>query len=312
MPTIVIALGGNALTCNNKSSAKDQKTVARRTADQLVSLVDAGYQLVLVHGNGPQVGNIILAEEMNDSESTPSMPLDTCVAMSQGQIGFWLQSEIKNSLLAHGKDVDVVTIVSQVAVNPEDSAFGSPAKPIGQFYTSASEAKQIADERGFAVKEDAGRGWRRVVPSPKPTNIIEINSIKTLVNHKNIVITGGGGGIPVVETAEGLVGIEAVIDKDHTGALLAEQIGADMFVILTAVPAVMLDYDRPDQRVISQATPSQLANYIDQGHFAPGSMLPKIEAACNFVKNTQKTAAIGGLEDISSIINGKKGTIIHP
>lgn len=312
MPTIVIALGGNALICNNKSSAKDQKTVARRTADQLVSLVDAGYQLVLVHGNGPQVGNIILAEEMNDSESTPSMPLGTCVAMSQGQIGFWLQSEIKNSLLANSKDMDVVTIVSQVAVNPEDSAFNSPTKPIGQFYHSAAEAKQIADQRGFIVKEDAGRGWRRVVPSPKPINIIEINSIRTLVNNKNIVIAGGGGGIPVVETTHGLVGIEAVIDKDHTGALLAEQLDADMFVVLTAVPAVMLDYNKSNQRSITKATPSQLATYIDEGQFAPGSMLPKIEAACNFVTSTKKTAAIGGLEDIGSIVSGKKGTLIHP
>lgn len=290
--TILVALGGNALQVEGAASGEAQKAAARATARQLVKLVKAGHKLVIVHGNGPQVGAIVLHEEALNTPQTPAMALDTCGAMSQGQIGYWLQQALQSELAAEGITVPVAAIVTQTVVRDDDPAFQKPTKPIGSFYADQQTAEAAARERGFAIMEDAGRGWRRVVASPRPVDIIEKDFIKSAVAAGNIVIAAGGGGVPVVQQSGSLVGVEAVIDKDLAAEKLAELIGADTFLILTAVDRVSVNFRQPNETLLGDVTVAELQQYINEGQFAPGSMLPKIEAVIAFVQARSGCSAI--------------------
>lgn len=310
MTRIVVALGGNALSFDGKATATAQQQVANQTAGLLARLVQAGHELAVVHGNGPQIGNIILHEEAINTEKTPTMPVDTCGAMSQGQIGYWLQNAFFNNFQALGINKPVAAMVTQVLVDPNDPAFSNPTKPIGPFY-SEEEAKKLATERGFTVKEDAGRGWRKVVPSPAPIDIVEADLVKMALDNQAILIAAGGGGIPVYYKDDKLVGLEAVIDKDFAAAKLAEIIDADVLLILTAVDTIKINYGQPDEQSISQMTLDQARQYIAEGQFAPGSMLPKVEASIKFVSTGGgRQAIITTPEGALDAINGLTGTKI--
>lgn len=311
MSKIVIALGGNALGKN----PTEQLSLLEKVAKIIVDLVKNGNKIVLTHGNGPQVGQIVLAMDYasNGEVKTPSMPFPECGSMSQGYIGYQLQQCLQDELERQAVVRDCATIITQVLVDPNDSAFQNPTKPIGMFYTK-EEADTIALEKGYVMQEDAGRGYRRVVPSPKPIDIVEKNIIKQLVDNDNIVIAVGGGGIPVIKTnkIELLEGTDAVIDKDKSSALLARQINADMLLILTAVDKVYLNYNTNNQIAIDTLSVGEAEEYIKQGHFAKGSMLPKIEACLDFVKNTDNTKAIiTSLEKAGLALSGKTGTVIE-
>lgn len=310
MSKIVIALGGNALGKN----PQEQLTLLKSVATTIVNLVKEGNQIVLTHGNGPQVGQIFLAMDYssNGDAGTPKMPFPECGSMSQGYIGYQLQQCIQDELEHQGIVRYCATLITQVLVDSMDSAFNNPTKPIGMFY-SKEEAMKIQQDKGYIFVEDAGRGYRRVVPSPKPKDIIEKNVIKLLVNNNNIVIAAGGGGIPVIKTdkIELLEGVEAVIDKDKTAALLANLIDADMLLILTAVDKVCLNYNTDKQVELDTINIDEAKKYIDENQFAKGSMLPKIEACISFVENSDnKKAIISSLDKASDAINGKNGTII--
>jgi carbamate kinase len=307
---IVVALGGNALSLDGKATATAQQQVANQTAGLLARLVQAGHELAVVHGNGPQIGNIILHEEAINTEKTPTMPVDTCGAMSQGQIGYWLQNAFFNNFQALSINKPVAAMVTQVLVDPNDPAFSNPTKPIGPFY-SEEEAKKLSAERGFTVKEDAGRGWRKVVPSPAPIDIVEADLVKMALDNQAILIAAGGGGIPVYYKDDKLVGLEAVIDKDFAAAKLAEIIDADILLILTAVDTIKINYGQHDEQSISQMTLDQARQYIAEGQFAPGSMLPKVEASIKFVSTGGgRQAIITTPEGALDAINGLTGTKI--
>ena len=309
MSKIVIALGGNALG----KDPGEQLKLLENVAKIIVELVKQGNQIVLTHGNGPQVGQILLAMDYSakNSGETPSMPFAECGSMSQGYIGYQLQQSLQNEMKRQNIVKDTATIVTQVLVDQNDSAFSNPTKPIGSFY-SKEEADKIVREKGYTFVEDAGRGYRRVVPSPKPISIVEKNIIKELVQNNNLVIAVGGGGIPVVKKNGLLSGVAAVIDKDRSAALLAKEIDADMLLILTAVDKVYLNYNKENQLALDKMTVKEAQEYMNTGHFAKGSMLPKIEACINFVKgNTNKKAIIGSLEKAALAINGKSGTTIE-
>jgi carbamate kinase len=306
---VVIALGGNAIQSGD-ASAKAQQLALEKTARQLVDFIDKGIDIIISHGNGPQVGNILLQQASADSIKNPAMPLDTCGSMSQGMIGYWMQNAMDKVLKERGIEKDVVTIVTRVVVDSNDPAFLHPTKPIGPFY-SEEEARQIMEQTGFSFKEDAGRGWRRVVPSPKPVSIKEHSVINSLVEQGTIVISVGGGGIPVVETENGLVGIEAVIDKDFASQKLAELVDADALIILTAVDHVYIDFNKPSQKKLEEISIKELEEYIESGHFAAGSMLPKVEAAMNFAKTSPKRKTIiTSLEQAANAMDGKAGTVV--
>jgi len=306
--TIVIALGGNALQQKGEASADAQKRVAHLTVTQLVPLLREGHRLVIVHGNGPQIGNIVLHEEAINTDEVPTLPLDSSGAMSQGLIGYWLQQALQNELRRVGMAMPVATIVTQTLVDAQDPAFQDPTKPIGPFYATEAEAKA----RGVEVKEDAGRGWRRVVPSPRPQRIIEVETVKQLMDAGTLVITAGGGGIPVVETEAGYSGVEAVIDKDFSAAVLADTINADRLLILTSVDAAMRDFGTPQQAPIGATTVVEMQQLLAEGHFKPGSMLPKVQASIQFAqKDSNRQAIITSLHAVSDALNGKTGTIIH-
>lgn len=311
MSKIVIALGGNALG----KDPHEQITLLEDVAKVIVSLVKDGNQIVLTHGNGPQVGQIILAMDYssNGELKTPDMPFAECGSMSQGYIGYQLQQCLQDELERQHVKKDCATLITQVLVNPNDTAFDNPSKPIGMFY-SKEEADKIAEEKGYTFVEDAGRGYRRVVPSPKPIDIVEKRIIKQLVDNDNIVIAVGGGGIPVIKTdkIELLEGVAAVIDKDRSAALLAREIDADILLILTAVDKVCLNYNTDNQITLDTLTVSEATKYINEGHFAKGSMLPKIEACIDFVKdNKSKKAIIGSLDKASLAVKGESGTVIR-
>lgn len=306
--TIVIALGGNALQRDSEATAEAQSRVADETARKLVPLISQGYRLVIVHGNGPQVGNIVLHEEAINTPSVPTLPLDTCVAMSQGSIGFWLQQAMIDEFTRQGMQATATTMITQMLVDRDDPAFTSPSKPIGPFYKEA-EARELQASRGFTVKEDAGRGWRRVVPSPKPRKIVEEYTLKSLIDAGVTVITAGGGGVPVIQEADGsYTGVEAVIDKDFSAAKVAEVVGASKLVILTAVDYVMTGYDTPKQRELHELKVDEAKQLIEQGQFAAGSMLPKVQAALSFVSQPGRTAVIGSLDHVADVIAGTSGT----
>lgn len=309
MAKIVVALGGNALSIDGKATAASQQAVAYQTALELTKLITAGHQLVVVHGNGPQIGNIILHEEAINTEKTPTMPIDTCGAMSQGQIGYWLQQAFSTIFKAQKIRKPVATIVTQVLVDPKDPAFKNPTKPIGPFY-SQSDAKRIAKERGFTFKEDSGRGWRRVVPSPKPIGVVEADFLRLAVYNQALVITAGGGGIPVYYQSGRYIGLEAVIDKDFAAAKVAELIDADILLILTAIDAVKINYRTENESSLSSIKASEIKTHIATGQFAEGSMLPKIEASLAFLKNKHQKAIIASPEAALSSLKGRSGTTI--
>lgn len=304
---IVIALGGNALG----NSPQEQLSLVKNTAKPLVDLVEEGHQLVIAHGNGPQVGMINLAMEVsNQKANTPIMPFAECGAMSQGYIGYHLQNALREEMNARGITKEVVTVVTQVVVDENDPGFKNPSKPIGGFHT-LDEANEMEKTKGYVMVEDSGRGYRRVVPSPKPVDVVEKNVVKALVNDGVIVITVGGGGIPVVKTEHGYRGVEAVIDKDFASAKIAEILHADYLFILTAVERVMINYNKPDQKALDVITVAQARQYISENHFAPGSMLPKVQAAIDFIEhNPQGTAIIAALEKAKDAIAGLSGTKI--
>ena len=310
MSKIVIALGGNALG----KDPNEQLKLLENVAKIIVSLVKNGNKIVLTHGNGPQVGQILLAMDYssNGDVGTPNMPFPECGSMSQGYIGYQLQQCIQDELERQHIVKDCATLITQVLVDKNDPAFHNPTKPIGQFY-SKEEADLIAKEKGYQFVEDAGRGYRRVVPSPKPIDIIEKRIIKQLVDNDNIIIAVGGGGIPVIKTnkIELLEGIPAVIDKDRSAALLAKEIDADILLILTAVDKVCINYNTENQQELDSLSVADAEKYIKENQFAKGSMLPKIEACLDFVKNSpNKKAIIGSLEKASLAINGTSGTVI--
>ena len=311
MAKIVVALGGNALSKDGKATAADQLAVANETASELVKLITAGHTLAIVHGNGPQIGNIILHEEAINTEKTPTMPVDVAGAMSQGQIGYWLQNALRNQLEQLKIKKPIASIVTQVLVSKDDPAFKNPSKPIGPFYTE-EEAKKLAKTRGITVKEDAGRGWRKVVPSPMPLSIIESDLIKIAIGNGAVIVAGGGGGIPVYYDQHGrLTGLEAVIDKDFAAEKLAETIDADILLILTAVDNVKVNYKQPDEKTLTELTVDDAFKLIAQGQFTAGSMLPKVEAGVSFVSGANKRVCIiTSPEKASKAIEGKAGTRI--
>ncbi len=307
---IVIALGGNALQQgNDQATAEAQLQVVRDTCEHLAEISCRGYEIAVVHGNGPQVGRILLASEIA-KDITPAMPFDVCGAMSQGYIGYHIQQCLKYALNLRNKNIPVVTMATQMIIEANDPAFQNPTKPIGAFYTE-EEAKQLEKEKGYTVKEDSGRGWRRVVPSPIPRKIVEIEAVKKLW-ESTIVITCGGGGIPVIEEADGsLTGTAAVIDKDFAAELLAEQIKVDILMILTEVEYVCLDYNTPNEKRLHRLNLSNAAKYVQDGHFAEGSMLPKMLAAMKFVRaNPTKCAIITSIDKAIDALDGRTGTII--
>jgi len=307
---IVVALGGNALQSGNgPATAEAQLEVVKHTCERIAEIAERGYEVGVVHGNGPQVGRILLASE-TAKDVTPAMPFDVCGAMSQGYIGYHLQQALKFALKKRGKDIPVVTLATQVVVDAEDPGFKNPTKPIGPFY-SEEEAKAMVEEKGYSVKEDAGRGWRRVVASPIPKKVVEIDSVRRLWDS-TIVITCGGGGIPVVEKEDGsLEGVAAVIDKDFAAELLAEEVGADALMILTEVEKVAINFNKPNQENLGHLTYAEAEKHCADGQFAPGSMLPKVQAAMKFVKaNPDKKAIITSLDKAVDALEGKTGTVI--
>ncbi|HFK5861925.1 carbamate kinase [Streptococcus pyogenes] len=308
---IVVALGGNAILSTD-ASAKAQQEALISTSKSLVKLIKEGHEVIVTHGNGPQVGNLLLQQAAADSEKNPAMPLDTCVAMTEGSIGFWLVNALDNELQAQGIQKEVAAVVTQVIVDAKDPAFENPTKPIGPFLTEEDAKKQMV-ESGASFKEDAGRGWRKVVPSPKPVGIKEANVIRSLVDSGVVVVSAGGGGVPVVEdaTSKTLTGVEAVIDKDFASQTLSELVDADLFIVLTGVDNVYVNFNKPDQAKLEEVTVSQMKEYITQDQFAPGSMLPKVEAAIAFVENKPNAKAIiTSLENIDNVLSANAGTQI--
>lgn len=310
MAKIVIALGGNALQSKGSApTAEAQLEVVRQTCERIADICAAGHEIAIVHGNGPQVGRIVLASE-TAKDVVPPMPFDVCGAMSQGYIGYHIQQALRYALAKRNLGTPVVSLVTQMIVERGDPAFQNPTKPIGAFYTK-EEAEVLAAEKGYAMKEDAGRGYRRVVASPLPRRIVEIDEIRQLWDH-TIPITCGGGGVPVVENMDGtLEGVAAVIDKDFAAELLAEQIDADMLMILTEVEKVAIHWGKPEQESLSHMSLAEATQYVGEGHFAPGSMLPKVEACMAFVRsNPQKKAIITSLDKAIDALEGRTGTVV--
>lgn len=307
---IVIALGGNALG----NTLPEQMIAVKTTAKAIVDLIEGGCEVVVVHGNGPQVGmiNNAMAALSREDANQPNTPLSVCVAMSQAYIGYDLQNALREELINRGiMNIPVATMITQIRVDEEDSAFDNPTKPIGHFM-SEEQAKIAEEKYGYVMKEDSGRGWRRVVASPKPAQIIEIGAIRSLVNDGQLVIACGGGGIPVTLKGNHLKGASAVIDKDFASCLLAQDLEADVLIILTAVEKAAINFGKPNQQWLSDITVSEARQYIAEGHFAPGSMLPKVEAAVAFAESAPgRTALITLLEKAKEGIDGQTGTRIY-
>ena len=311
MRKIVIALGGNALQeASGPSTAEAQLETVEKACGHIASVIELGYTVVVAHGNGPQVGRLVLQNEYA-VPVTPAMPFDICGAMSQGMIGYHIQQAMGKVLRSRKISAQVATLVTQVVVSENDPMFQNPTKPIGPFYTEG-EAKAIAAKTGYTMKEDSGRGWRRVVASPLPVEIVELNAIKHLIEGGFVVVAAGGGGIPVVKSANGeLSGVAAVIDKDLASEKLAEDIGAEALLILTAVEKVSLNFGKPGQKDLDSITAAQAGEYVSQGHFAPGSMLPKVKAAVKFAKSGPgRKAIITSLDKAVDALAGKAGTFV--
>ncbi len=304
---IVIALGGNALG----NTPYEQLQLVTETAKPIVDLIEQGNEVIIAHGNGPQVGmiNLGMSTAAEAKAIKSDMPFPECGAMSQGYIGYHLQNAIGNELAARGLKKEVATVVTQVLVDENDPAFQNPTKPIGSFYDKET-AEKIAAEKGYTMVEDAGRGYRQVVPSPKPIDVIEKNTVNALIQSGCVVITVGGGGIPVIRKDGKLYGTPAVIDKDFASAKLAELVKADALVILTAVDRVCINWGKPNQESLSEMTVAEAEKYCEEGHFAPGSMLPKVKAAISFAK-AGGSAIIASLENAGAAVKGESGTVVH-
>lgn len=309
---VVIAIGGNSLIKDAAhATVFDQYRAAGETSDHIARIVAEGYRVVITHGNGPQVGFILLRSEMA-KEVLHQVPLDTCGADTQGAIGYQIAQTLRNELRRDGLDRRVAAVVTQVVVDADDPGFGEPSKPIGPFYTEET-ARIHMDKEGWEMKEDAGRGWRRVVASPRPLEIVEETAIRTLLEAGIIVVAAGGGGIPVVRDAEGyLEGVAAVIDKDWASCLLAKNLGAEMFVISTSVDKVAIHWGKPEQRDLDQITVAEARRYTAEGHFAPGSMKPKIEAAIDFLEHGGQRVIITQPHLLEHAMRGETGTHIVP
>jgi carbamate kinase len=309
--TALIAVGGNSLIrAGEKGTIAEQLANTRRTAKAIIGVIRRGFQVVVTHGNGPQVGAALLRTE-RASDQVYSHSLDVCDATTQGEIGYLLQQSVHNELAGAGMDLPVVTVLSQVVVRRDDPALDHPTKPIGPFYSRAdAEAKKRL--LGWEIVEDASRGYRRVVPSPEPVEIIEENVIRVLLERGVLVIAVGGGGIPVVRSNDTLAGIEAVIDKDRASALLAARLGVDLFIISTDADCVYLDYKRPTQRPIARATAGEIQGYFEAGQFPPGNMGPKIESALRFLRAGGKEVIITSYERLCEAVDGTAGTHIVP
>ncbi|NIZ47472.1 carbamate kinase [Entomospira nematocerorum] len=310
----VIALGGNALDIEGEQpTAESQLKAIKRAVEGIIPIIKLGHSIILVHGNGPQVGRIVLQNEFS-LEKTPAMPFDVCGAMSQGMIGYHLQQVLGAALREHKLNHPVVTLVTQVVVDPSDSAFQNPTKPIGSFY-SENDAKMMMQTSHYMMKEDAGRGYRRVIASPKPQKIVEMDSIQTLTDAGHIVIACGGGGIPVVAGEnQTLTGIDAVIDKDHVAALLAKEWEADGLIIATAVKYVCIHFGKENQQELEIIHLPEIKAYMNASEFAQGSMLPKVQAAIQFLENKAKASAfvaITSLDSIAEAIREESGTRIY-
>ncbi len=306
---ITVALGGNALLqYGQKGTFEEQLANARRTSRQLVELLRRGYRLVITHGNGPQVGAILLQQEAA-TDQVPPMPLHACGAMSQGLIGYMIQQSMINELKRAGMDVPVATVVTQVLVDRGDPAFQNPTKFIGPWYPE-EEAKR-KEEQGWVMKYDVGKGWRRVVPSPDPIRQVEIEAIRRMVEAGIVVIASGGGGIPVVDDEE-YEGVDAVIDKDLAGERLATSLDADLYMILTDVEKVAINFKKPNQKFLDVMTLEEARRYYEEGHFPPGNMGPKVKAAMRFVERTGREAIITSLDKVIEALEGKTGTRIVP
>ena len=311
MSMIVVALGGNALQRKGDASSSAQQLVADSTVDQLIPLIKSGHKLAIVHGNGPQVGNIVLHEEAINTEDVPTLPLEDSGAMSQGLIGFWLQQAFHDGFVRHQMSNKAVSVVTQTRVDASDDAFMNPTKPIGPFY-SEEEARNLVDDRKYSMVEDAGRGWRRVVPSPRPQQIIEADTIKQLVQSGITTISTGGGGIPVIQAADGsLSGVEAVIDKDFAAATLADTLSAEILLILTSVDSVKINFGTDSEQALDVVSTQEIMHLADEGQFAAGSMLPKVQAAVQFVEGGQgRKAIIASLDKVDQALQSQAGTTV--
>lgn len=307
----VVALGGNALVIDkNRKSIPDQFDAVKETVGHIVDMIEDGWQVIVSHGNGPQVGFILRRSELALHELHP-VPLDYCGADTQGAIGYMIQKALVNEFHKRDIDLQAVTVVTQVEVDAEDPAFEKPSKPIGSFLEKTTAEERMQNGQTFV--EDAGRGWRQVVPSPKPMKIIEVDAIQKLVDNNFIVVSVGGGGIPVVKRPSGMIrGIEAVIDKDFASGLLAKLVGADLLLISTAVEKVAINFNQPDQQWLDKITVAEAEKYIEEGHFAPGSMLPKMQAIVKFIKETGKKALITDPPNMQRALKGETGTWIVP
>lgn len=307
--TVLVALGGNAiLRPKQEATFENQMNNIKISCRFLAKLVKEGFRLVVTYGNGPQVGNILRQNE-ESADVVPALPLDACSAESQGLIAYMMQQALLNELILLGIEKSVVSVITRAEVSPDDPAFTNPEKPIGPFYTE-EVARQLAEEKNWTVKEDSNRGWRRVVPSPEPLHIVEGESINQLINSGHIVISCGGGGIPVVRRSNGTYrGIEAVIDKDRSSSKLAKQIGADVFVILTETDYVYVNYGKANQEALSKIKVEELEKYIVEGHFSTGSMAPKVEAACHFARSGGYSI-ICALDQADLALEQKSGTHI--
>lgn len=307
---VVVAVGGNSLIMDeDHQSVPDQYVAVQSTARHIGTLIEKGNRVVITHGNGPQVGFILLRSEIARKQ-IHTIPLDSCVADTQGAIGYNFQMALYNELKRRGLHVPVATVVTQVVVDRHDEAFKNPSKPIGLFY-SKNEADERIERDGWEMMEDAGRGWRRVVASPAPKEIVEIEAVRSLLAKGVVVIAAGGGGIPVVKDTRGnLHGVEAVIDKDYASALLAEKLNADVFLISTAIDRAYINYGKPNQKGLDHITLRELKRYVKEGHFKPGSMLPKIRAIVQFLEKGGKKAIITDPNHMDLAIDGKAGTHI--
>lgn len=306
---LTIALGGNAiLQPNQEGTADEQFQNVLSTAEQIGQLVKDGHEVVLTHGNGPQVGSILIQQD-KARDSVPAMPLDVCGSQTQGFIGYMLQNSLYNVFAELGLDRNVATVVTQVLVDKEDSAFDNPTKPVGPFYDK-EHADKMMEEKNEDWIEDSGRGWRKVVPSPIPESIVESPMINDLVRNGEIVIASGGGGIPVVKEGEKIHGVEAVIDKDRAGCLLAEEIESDIFLVLTDVSNAYINYGEEDEKAIGEISIEDMQEHIEKGHFGEGSMKPKVQAAVDFVKNGGQQAIITSIEKVNEAVHGEAGTRI--
>ena len=311
MSSMLIAVGGNSLIrAGEKGTVAEEWRNARRTAAAIIELIKTGHRIVVTHGNGPQVGAQLLRSE-RASDQVPGQTLDVCGAASQGEIGYLLSQSLYDEMSAAGLNVPVVSVVTQTVVREDDPAMRRPTKPIGPFYSRA-RAEELQRQLGWAIVEDAARGYRRVVPSPEPVEIVELDVLRSLMNRGVLVVACGGGGIPVIRCGGQLKGVEAVIDKDRASALLASKLAVDIFAISTDIDFVYLDYKKPTQQPLRSVTASQLQDHYQAGHFPPGNMGPKIESALRFLKAGGREVVITSFEHLSEAIGGKMGTHITP